>query len=202
MNHILNSNLFSLTMTELQLYIKTYFGITDEDLERAASFFVPTSIQQGSFILKSGTNSDFIGIVKSGIIHEFVTLDDKEVTKWIDTRGYFVLDLTSFFFDQPAQWDIQALTDCEIFIISKEDYLKMGSEIEEWPELEKLFITKCFSLLEARLLTLLSMSAEGRYRNFVDFKGEMFKDVPTTYIASMLAIPVETLRMFRNEYPK
>lgn len=187
-------------MTELQLYIKTYFGISDDDLERASSFFVPMAFTKGSYILKAGSNSDFIGIIQSGIIREFVTFDDKEVTKWIDTRGYFVLELASFFFDQPAQWDIQALTDCEIFMISKEDYLQMGSEIEEWPALEKLFITKCFSLLEARLLSLLSMSAEERYRNFVDFKGEMFKDVPLDHIASMLAIPVETLQAFRKEY--
>ena len=60
------------------------------------------------------------------------------------------MDLSSFIFQLPARWNIQALTDCELYIIDKKDYQKIGQVVPSWTELEKLFIAKCFIVLEDR----------------------------------------------------
>lgn len=186
-------------MTELENYIKTYFGVTDENLAKISSYFIPVSLKKGDFFLKAGRNSDRLGFVQSGIIREFVNIDDKEVTKWISTSGYFVVDLSSFIFHQPARWTIQALTDCELFVISDKDYKKIGKDIPEWAQLEKLFIAKCFTVLEDRILTHLSMTAEERYNHLFNFNKELFNQVPLQYLASMLGMTPETLSRLRRK---
>lgn len=149
-------------MTELEKYIYTYFGVNKNDLTKISSFFKPVTIKKGAYFLKTGQLSDRLGFVQSGIIREFVFINHKEVTKWISTQGYFVVDLSSFVFQQPARWNIQALTDCDLYVIDSKDYQKIGHVIPRWTELEKLFIAKCFTILEDRVLQHLSMTAEER----------------------------------------
>lgn len=186
-------------MTELEKYIHTYFGVSNEDLSAISSYFKPVTLKKNDQFLRTGHYSDRLGFVQSGILREYVLVNDKEVTKWISTSGYFVVDLSSFFFHQPARWNIQALTDCELFVISQKDYLQIGKRVPRWMELEKLFIAKCFSILEDRILTHLSMTAEERYHQLFNFNSELFNLVPLQYLASMLGMTPETLSRLRKK---
>lgn len=186
-------------MTELEKYIHSYFGVNIDDVVKISSFFKPVTLKKGDYFLKTGRLSDRLGFVQTGIIREYVYIGEKDVTKWISTKGYFVVDLASFVFQQTARWNIQALTDCELYVISRKDYQKIGEVIPRWTELEKLFITKCFIVLEDRVLQHLSMSAEERYLSLFSFNQELFNQVPLQYLASMLGMTPETLSRIRKK---
>lgn len=186
-------------MTELEKYIQTYFGVSEKDLTAISAFFKPMRLSKGDFFLKTGNRSDKLGFVQSGIVREFVWLDNKEVTKWISTEGYFVVDLASFVFNQAARWNIQALTDCELYVIDASDYRKIDELVPTWATLEKLFIAKCFTVLEDRVVQHLSMSAEERYEQLFHFNKALFNQVPLQYLASMLGMTPETFSRIRKK---
>jgi len=183
---------------ELVNYIQGFFGVTPEEVGKIISFFEPIELKKGQYFLRKGQLSDRLGFLQSGIIREYLLINDKEVTKWISTKGYFVVDLSSFAFEEPARWNLQALSDCEIFVIDSKNYHSIKKVIPHWPELEKLFIAKCFTLLEDRLLTHLSMTAEERYQQLFRFNKELFNLVPLQYLASMLGMTPETLSRLRK----
>ena len=186
-------------MTELEKYIQTYFGVTNDDLINISSFFTPVTLKKGEYFLKTGRQSDRIGFVQTGIMREFVHINDKEVTKWISTKGYFVVDLSSFIFHQPSRWNIQALSNCELYIIDDKNYQQIGQVVPRWAELEKLFIAKCFTVLEDRIVILPSLTAEERHNQLFNFNKELFNQVPLQYLASMLGMTPETLSRLRKK---
>jgi CRP/FNR family transcriptional regulator, anaerobic regulatory protein len=186
-------------MTALEKYIQTYFGIPNDDLLKISAFFRPISLQKGEYFLKTDRMSDKLGFVQTGIVREFIYADGKEVTKWISTEGYFTVDLASFIFQQPARFNIQALTNCELYVISKSDYQQIGQFVPRWHELEKLFLARCFSILEARIMTHLSMTAEERYKQLFEFNPTLFNQVPLQYLASMLGMTPETFSRIRKK---
>src|SRR5690606_9106922 len=112
---------------------------------------------------------------------------------------YFVTDLSSLLFAAPARWNIEALTDAELFTISGTQYKSIGNLVPNWHELEKLFIAKCFTFLEDRVFTHLSITAEERYTYFFKYNKELFNQVPLQYIASMLGMTPETFSRIRNK---
>jgi CRP/FNR family transcriptional regulator, anaerobic regulatory protein len=187
-------------MTEIELYIKSYFGIVgNDDLKTIVSLFKLTTLKKGDFLLKSGKRCNDLVFVQSGLLRMFIATEEKEITQWISTTGYFCTDLSSFVFDTPARLSIQALVDTEIYAIKKADYKKIGDLIPAWHELEKLFIARCFIILEERIFSHLSMTAEERYDAFFERNRELFNQMPLQYIASMLGMTPETFSRIRKK---
>ncbi|MEN9998765.1 MAG: hypothetical protein RI922_1755 [Bacteroidota bacterium] len=187
-------------MTELEHYIQSYFGVVnDEDLQLISSLFKLTTIKKGDYLVKSERRCDKMCFVESGLLRVFVTTEEKEVTQWISSKGYFATDLSSFVFEVPSRWNIQALVDTQVHMITVEDYKKIGKLVPTWNVLEKLFIVRCFAMLEDRIFSHLSMSAEERYTFFFENNKELFNQVPLQYIASMLGMTPETFSRIRKK---
>ena len=78
-------------MTGLEQNIKSYFGvISDDDLKSIVSLFKLTTIKKGEYFLKAGKLCDKLSFIQSGILRVFIETEDKEVTQWISTAGFFM----------------------------------------------------------------------------------------------------------------
>ncbi len=186
-------------MEELQNYIGSYFDTKAEDSRRIADLFTSTLLKKDEFHTKHGQRHATLSFVKSGVLRIHKQTDRKEVTQWISTSGEFVTELGALMFDQPARWNIQALTDCELFTLSHTDYLSINEHISNWAEIEKLFLSKCFMSIEDRVFSFLSMTTEERYAYLCEVKPEVIQQVPQQYIASMLGMTPETLSRVRRK---
>ena len=105
-------------------------------------------------------------------------------------------------FNLPARYYLQALADCELYVINTKNYCKIPQSVPRWPELEKLFIAKCFAVLEERVIVHIAMDAEERYLRFFSQNSELFNSVPLQYLASMLGMTPETLSRLRKKLAK
>ncbi len=188
-------------MSELEKYISSYFGVMNpNELSLVSNLFTPQKITRNEYLLQTAEQCNFLSFIQKGIVRIYViTEEGKEVTQWISTQGYFITDLSSLIFSTPARWNIQALVDTELYSIDKKAYQEIGNIIPQWHELEKLFIARCFTILEDRIFSHLSMSAEERYQFFFEHNKELFNQVPLQYIASMLGMSAETFSRIRKK---
>ena len=186
-------------MTELETYLQSYFGVSEASMQNMAKLFESSSLKRGDYFCQINKNCNQLSFIKSGSLRVYNQTESKEVTQWISTPGEFVTDLSSLIFNSPARWNIQAITDCEFYTISKANYANISQHVPEWPTLEKLFLAKCFLTLEDRVYSFLSMTAEQRYYMFIENKIALFNQVPHHYIASMLGMTPETLSRIRKK---
>ena len=188
-------------MKEIELYIETYFGIGGNDLSSVGQLFTNTTLKKNEYLLKMNQYARSIHFVKSGYLRVYAYSEsgEKEITQWISNHGMFITDLSSFIFGTPSRWNIQALSDCELYTISREDYQSISNLVQNWAELEKLFIAKCFVTLENRVFGQLSMTAEEKVKNLLEVNPDIFLQVPLQYIASMLGMTPETLSRVRRK---
>jgi CRP-like cAMP-binding protein len=188
-------------MISLENSLRSTFGVmSDEDLTLIVSFFKIEKLRSDEFYLRADKPCDKLSFLKDGFIRVFVQTDKKEVTQWIATPGYFITELSSFIANTPCRWNFQALTDIELYTITKTDYDKLHQLVPSWTTLEKLFIIHCFINLENRIFSHLSMTAEERYQYFFENNRALFNQVPLQYIASMLGMTPETFSRVRKKY--
>lgn len=189
-------------MSELKKHIIQTFGFTESEFQQIKDFFKPKAILKGDYFLREGHYVKQMGFVEKGILREFLYVNEKEVTKWFSTSGYFAVDLSGFLFEQKSKVTYQAMTDVELLTISKEDYNKISTRVPRWDKLEKMFLAKCFTVLENRVVSHLALNAEERYNQLFAFNPTLFNEVPLNQIASMLGMTAETLSRIRKKQTK
>jgi CRP/FNR family transcriptional regulator, anaerobic regulatory protein len=183
----------------LSHHIQSAFNVSPDETARILAFFKPLDLKKNEYFLKADQFSHYLGFIQSGLLREYLCYDGREVTKWISGPGYFAVDLASFLFGKTARVSMQALTDCQMFVLSKTDYGKIAQVVPKWPEIEKMFIARCFTVLEDRVVSHLSMSAEERYHAFFQYNPDLFNQVPLQYLASMLGMTPETFSRIRKK---
>ena len=189
-------------MSELKKHIIQTFGFTESEFQQIKDFFKPKVILEGDYFLKEGEYVKQMGFVEKGILREFLYVNDKEITKWFSTNGYFAVDLSGFLFDRQSKVYYQATTDVELLTISKENYSKISTRVPRWDKLEKMFLAKCFTVLENRVVSHLAFNAEERYNQLFTYNPALFNEVPLNQIASMLGMTAETLSRIRKKQTK
>lgn len=188
-------------MKEIEEYISAYFGIGGRDLSPVADLFQNRTLSRQEYLVKEGRYVRSMSFLTAGYlrIYAWDADGDKEITQWISSPGMFVTELSSFLFDTPSRFNIQALSDCSLYTISRDDYNRIGEFVPNWPQLDKLFIAKCFITLENRVFGQLSMSSEQKVLDLMQTNSDIFNQVPLQYIASMLGMTPETLSRVRKK---
>jgi len=163
------------------------------------SYFHPTTLPKGDHYLKAGSVCNKLSFHISGLIRVYALHEDKEVTQWISYKGNMITDLGGLVFDEPCIYNMQALNQCELYTISKKDYNNLSKVISAWPQLERRLISRCFGFMEKRVFSLLSLTAEERYKYLFNQNPDLFTEVPLKYLASMMGMTPESLSRIRKK---
>lgn len=185
---------------DLHKHIEAYFGaISVKESIQINDLFHKRTVQKGAYFLKENAYCQELAFVSDGIFRIYTTVDEKEITQWLSGSNSFITEISSFLFNQSARWNIQALEEATIYSINKNDYRKLSTIIPRWTEMEKMFIAKCFAVLENRVFSHLAMNAEERYIHFSSIYPDIITQVPLQYLASMLGMTPETLSRIRKK---
>lgn len=189
-------------MEQLRKCISSQVDIDNEALESIISAFEVQTIRKGDFFLKSGRICRKMAFIESGYLRMYDIVDGKEITFWIGSNGKFITSLSSFIFTSENFWNIQAVTDCDIFVISRKKHFELCKQLPKWLEFDNLLLAHSFALLEKSMFSQLHTTAQQRFENLLKEEPTLFNNVPLQYIASMLGITPESLSRLRKKLVK
>jgi hypothetical protein len=68
-------------LTELQKYISSYIGITNENIAKVIDLFTETILKKGAYFSKEGQCYEKLSFVQSGFLRIFTDVKNKEITQ-------------------------------------------------------------------------------------------------------------------------
>lgn len=186
-------------MSALKQCISKQVRIDHKSLDTIDSCFENVQLAKGEYLQREGSICRQLAFIESGYLRMYALADGKEITFWIGGAGKFITALSSFVFKTDSLWNIQAVTDCSLRVISRTDHFKLSREIPVWQEFDNLLLAHSFHLLEQSMFAQLHTTARERLVKLLEQEPDLFLHVPHQYIASMLGIAPESLSRLRKD---
>jgi CRP-like cAMP-binding protein len=174
-------------------------GLTEEQFEKVISHFSREYIPRKVFYLKAGQICKDIAYINKGSTRTF-TIDDKggEHILFFGFEDWFIGDLESLYTMQPGKLYIQAMEDCELLVISKNDMDSLEAAIPKLKEWHAGKKTKHHYATINRLAEVKTLTPEERYLDLIEKYPQIFQRIPLQYIASYLDIEPPSLSRLRK----
>ena len=123
---------FCVMHEELVKSIRTRIDLSDEGIDFVKRMLVPKRIRKRQFLLNAGDVCQYMIFVERGLLRSFS--DEKngsEHTMQFAAEGWWISDMGSFFSSDKAKFNIEALEDSELLLMSKP---VMDELIDEVPQ--------------------------------------------------------------------
>jgi CRP-like cAMP-binding protein len=188
-------------MFEQLLYtINQKVQITKEELEIIKPFFIPKKIRKRQYLLQEGDVCKYTAFVEKGALRSY-SLHEKgnEHIVQFALEGWWISDQYSVLTGEPSVYNIDALEDSEILLISHASFEDM---LEAVPKMEKYFrilMQNSMIAMQRRLVASLSLTAEEKYTRMINAYPDIIQRAPQHMIASYLGITPETLSRIRKQ---
>ena len=180
--------------------IKERVLITDDEFNFAKTLFLPKKLRKKQYLLQEGDVCKYTAFVEKGMLRTF-TVDEKgnEPILQFSMEGWWVADLYSFFTGEPSPYNIEALEDCEILLITQPSWEILLKKIPALERYFRILIQNNLIATQRRLIGAMSETAEEKYTKLINNFPGCIQRVPQHMIASYLGITRETLSRIRSQ---
>ncbi len=174
--------------------------LTPEEQEQIKHYLTPKKLRRKQYLLQEGDVCKFIAFVEKGALRAY-SVDENFTENIIQfaLEGWTISDLYSFLTGEPAVYNIDALEDSELVLISKSAHEEMLQTIPKYETYTRLNITGAYLAMQRRITTIISSTAEERYQDFINLYPHIAQRVPQHMIASYIGLTPETLSRIRKK---
>jgi CRP-like cAMP-binding protein len=174
-------------------------SLTGEEEELIKQHLTPKKLRKRQFLLQEGDVCKHICMVEKGALKAYLVDEtgNEHITAFA-LEGWTISDLSSFFKQEPATLNIDALEDCELVLISKSAHEALLQNMPKYETYTRILITDAYMALQQRTTNMLHLSVEERYKAFTQMCQSLFQRVPQHMIASFMGLTPETLSRVRS----
>jgi len=192
-------------MSHSKLYdaVSSYITLEQQDAAVLKSLFKYASVTKGTSLIEAGKLTDKVFFTLSGYLRCFKMLDTaEELVVHLVGPGCAITTPSSFFLETKSTETLQAITDCELFYISKSDLEKLYSMDSKWQTFARKLMESTIIEKEERIIDQISLTAHERYLKLIQKHPDIVQNVPVKYIASYIGIQPESLSRIRKTIEK
>lgn len=174
--------------------------ITEDEFNFCKTLFQPKKLRKKRFLLGEDDICKYTAFVEKGLLRSFI-IDDKGTEHILQfaLEGWWAADLSSFLTGEPSRYNIEALEDSELLLITKPSWDLLLTKIPAFERYFRILIENNLIVTQRRLIASFSDTAEGKYRKLLQNFPDILQRVPQHMIASYLGITRETLSRVRSQ---
>ena len=176
------------------------FHFSEADLEILKNELKPKKIRKKQYLLQEGDVCKFMSFVEKGALRSY-TVDEKGAEHIIQfaLEGWTISDLYSFLTGEPATYNIDAVEDSELVLISKTAHEKLLETLPKYESYIGIQLTGAYIAMQKRLTSIISLPLEERYAGFTATYPQIVQRFPQHMIASYMGLTPETLSRVRRK---
>lgn len=179
--------------------ISEKIALTTKEQEQLKTYFTPKKLRKRQYLLQEGDVCKYLAFTEKGLLRLY-SVDDKGIEHMMQFawEGWWIVDIYSFLTGEPSRFNIDALEDAELLMISKDSFEGMMNALPKMERYFRILFQNNIIAKERRLESSITYGAEERYQQFAQANPAIIQRVPQNLIASYLGITPETLSRIRR----
>lgn len=178
--------------------IERAIKLSQDEREIIQDLFKLKTYKSGAYFLREGEVCRQVGFITKGIVRYFINDDGEEKTYGFSKEDEFTCNYESFVPQTPSNQIIQALEDCEIWVISYDDLQRFYSGIKEGERFGRLVIEQVFVQTLKDRNSFYTDSPQVRYEKFIKEHPDLQQRLSQYYIASFVGVKPQSLSRIRK----
>jgi CRP-like cAMP-binding protein len=185
---------------QLDNTLRMKVSLTEEEWASVKSFFIPKKLRKRQYLLNAGDVCQYFCFVEKGLLRSFsVDAHANEHVVQFALEGWWISDMGSFLSGDNSIYNIEALEDAELLLLTKQAMDEMLNQISKMERYFRMLMQNNIVVLQRRILGTLSLSAEEKYKRMMLLYPDILQRSPQQYVASFLGITPETLSRVRKQ---
>ncbi len=185
-------------MEPLQYFLVT-LGFTKLEIETISSFFFHKHFDKGNFFSTESSINPHLAFIEEGVFQYYFNQDGNEITTYVIGKNGFIASLLSVLQQKPAQENIRAVTDADVWMIHKNDFDTLQTKISGFKDFYIKILDGQIICIDESRFGLLTQSAEERYQKLLEKEPQLLQQLPLQFLASTLGITPRHLSRIRSK---
>ncbi len=184
-------------------YLLQFGSLNKQQTDLINSSLTVKTYKTGDYFLKAGQTSRETGFILNGIFRVcYYDNDGNEITRYFVDETNFIADLISYNTGLPSTEYVQAVTDSQVIILSKQAMDNLSGTIIVWESIIGKITAKALAEKVARVSLMMPQDATARYEFFLENFPNLANRVPLQYIASYIGVTKSSLSRLRRDIGK
>lgn len=192
-----------MNLDRLKNHLQREIEISDVEFENLSSLFKSFKLKKKQFLFRQGEVCRYIAFVNQGCLrYYYIDEGGAEHIIYFAIEEWWLADLKSYFSRQPSIYFLEAIEDCELLLLSIDDFEDACRQIPSWEKFYRAKTQKAYSAVTQKFIDFKMLSAEEKYLDLLKRFPEVFQRVPQYLIASYLGVKPQSLSRIKKNYPK
>lgn len=177
--------------------------LESEEQQRLLVAFQKGTFPRKEFFLRSGEVCKQVAFVLQGCLRSYAV--DEEGTEHnlqFAPEGWWITDMNSILYNQPAQLNIEAIEDTQALLMNREQQELLFRDLPILERFFRIITEKSMAGSHKRLIEQVSVNAKDRYIHFCKLYPELIQRLPQKQIASYIGVTPEFLSKIKSELLK
>ncbi|GGE86616.1 cAMP-binding domain of CRP or a regulatory subunit of cAMP-dependent protein kinases [Chishuiella changwenlii] len=180
-------------------YLQQFGNLNSQQIELIKSKVTSRKTTKEEFYHEAGKIPNEIIFLTEGIMRVcYYNHKGDEITKYFLSENNFLADINSYNQEIPSTEYIQAITNCEYFVLSRQAMKELSATIIQWDQIIAKITAKGLADKVNRISPMMTENAKERYENFLNSFPSANK-IPLSYVASYLGITQSSLSRIRKD---
>jgi CRP-like cAMP-binding protein len=184
-------------------YLQQFGHLNQQQIDLIISKVERKQLKKDEYFSEAGKIPLEVAFLVEGIFRVcYYNSKGEEITKYFIDRNNFVVDINRYNQNIPSSEYVQAITDCNLFIFSKEALKELSLTIIIWDSIINQITTKSLVEKVNKISPMLAEDAKIRYLSFLEKFPLLANRIPLSYMASYLGITQSSLSRIRRNINK